>query len=95
MDMEAIYIKKYRTVRGLVKAIQKGEQVVLKVWDIMPNRFDNEGAYLNLGEGRYAYVVKETWKLIRNHIINQDGQYCKNLLKYQSYYHNQSVKTTA
>lgn len=52
----------------------------------MPNGYDNDGAYLNLGEGRYAGVGKENWKLIRNHIVNENGEYCKNNIKYAYYF---------
>ncbi|WCK57332.1 hypothetical protein PP175_29520 (plasmid) [Aneurinibacillus sp. Ricciae_BoGa-3] len=87
-------MKKCRTVKGLVKAITKGEFAVLKVWDIMPNGFDQEGAYLNMGEGRYVYVRKENWNIIRNYVVNQEELYCKNLMKYKGYYRDK-IKVSA
>jgi hypothetical protein len=77
-----------RTVKGLVKAVSEGVIASLKVWDIMPNGFDEGGAYLNLGGGAYSYVGTENWKQIRNHIKDQNGEYCKTLNKYQRYYNN-------
>jgi hypothetical protein len=79
-------MKRCRTVKGLITAIKKGERATLKVWGIMHNSFDANGAYLNLGEGRYAYVGAESWKLIRNHLTNENGDYCKNLSQYRYFY---------
>lgn len=79
-------MKRCRKVQGLVRAVQKGESATLKVWGIMHNDHDSNGAYLNLGEGRYAYVGEANWKLIRNYIVNEDGEYCKHLTKYRQYY---------
>jgi hypothetical protein len=79
-------MKHCRTVNGLIKSIQKGQFAVLKVWDIMTNYFDEGGAYLNLGEGRYAYVGKENWQKIRNYIVNPKGEYYKNLPSYSRFF---------
>lgn len=84
-------MRKCRTVKGLTKAIQHKESAFLKVWGIMPNDMNRGGVLLNLGEGRYVYVGKTNWELIRNHVVDQDGGYCKNNSKYRYYYPEESV----
>lgn len=79
-------MKRCRTVKGLIRAIKKGEKANLRVWGIMRNDFDPHGAYLNLGEGRYAQVGEDSWKLICNHLVSEDGEYCKYVSKYRYYY---------
>lgn len=79
-------MKKCRTVNGLRRALQKRENATLLVWDVMQNSFDKGGAYLNMGGGAYSYVGKENWELIRNYIVNPNGEYYKNMSQYKSYY---------
>jgi len=80
-------MKNCRTVKGLVNTIKRGEVALLKVWDIMENSLSNgKGAYLNLGEGRYAGVGEENWLLIREWIVDQDGIWCSENEKYARFY---------
>lgn len=79
-------MKKCRTVDGLKRALRKGESAQLLVWDVMVNHFDVGGVYLNLGGGAYAYVGKETWEAIRDFVVNSNGNYYKNINKFQSFY---------
>lgn len=81
-------MKKCRTVNGLINAIKKGEQAVLKVYNISINYHaaNNKGAYLNLGEGKYAGVGEINWNLIKNHLIDFEGNYCNRLPKYKLFY---------
>ncbi|MGI6225697.1 MAG: hypothetical protein ACOYJ1_05505 [Peptococcales bacterium] len=76
-----------RTVKGLQRAIERGKEATLKVYDIMPNSFAEGGAYLNLGEGRYAGVGAETWKQIRQQIVDAStGERCSSLSQFSKYY---------
>jgi len=82
-------MKNCRKVSGLMTAILNGENAVLKVWDIMDRTENRHGAYLNLGEGKYSSVGEDNWLLIRDHIVDQDGEYCKNIPKYTIFYQDQ------
>lgn len=79
-------MKKCRTVNGLIRSLKKGEPTQLLVWDIMTNHFDKDGAYLNMGGGSYVYVGKQNWEIIREHIVNSNGEYFRNIAKYQSFF---------
>jgi hypothetical protein len=81
-------MKTCRTVDGLIKAITKGEEAILPVWDINNNGFVEGGAYLNLGEGKYSYVGKENWELIRNNVVDAYNKkiYCRDKEVYNRFY---------
>lgn len=79
-------MKKCRTVKGIISAINKGEKAELKVWGIEINHHDKDGAYLNLGEGKYAGVGKTNWSLIRDFIVDQNGESIKNNPKYKAFF---------
>jgi hypothetical protein len=82
-------LKRCRKLSGLSIAVKRGEIATLLVWDVMSNHFEQGGAYLNLGGGAFSYVGKENWELIRNHIVNPNGEYYKNLNRYQAYYNQE------
>ena len=80
-------MKNCKTVNGLVNSIKKGENALLKVWDIMDGlNEEGNGAYLNLGEGKYSGVGEENWLLIRDNLVTPEGEFCSELKKYAQYY---------
>jgi len=83
-------MKNCKTVKGLVNTIKKGEVALLKVWDIMDGiGAEGKGAYLNLGEGKFAGVGEENWLLIREWIVDQNGIWCSEDKKYSRFYQDQ------
>jgi hypothetical protein len=81
-----MFFKHCRTIRGICRAIKERKQAVLEVWDIMPNPYDSNGAYLNLGEGRYAYVGSANWMMIRNYAVSPDGIQFRSIPKYRVFF---------
>lgn len=77
---------KCKSVKGLLRAIKTKKAAAIKVWDIMDNYFKKGGAYLNLGNGKYSYVGKDTWLSIRDYIVDQAGIPCSTIAKYNRFY---------
>lgn len=76
-----------RTVNSLIKALKKGDiTATLKIYDIMYNHHVPKGAYLNLGENRYFGLGEANWNLIKNNVVNEKGEYFKNITRYAGFY---------
>ncbi len=81
-------MKNCKTANGLIKAVKKGENAILPIWDVMNNDFVEGGAYLNLGEGKYTYLGKQNWQSIRNNVVHFSNHrlYFKDEPQYAKYY---------
>lgn len=74
-----------RTVNGLVKAISKKENCVLKIWGI--DGIQSETMNINLGEGRYSMVSKKTFNIVKNNLVFlPTGEYTKDMKRFAYFY---------